>query len=49
MHKECVMVPSTLTHTLTPVTHTHTKKKTYNMKNIKAVQRDDLIRLERYD
>ena len=42
MHKKFVMVPSTLIHTLTPVT-----KKGYNDKNIKVVQRVKLIRLKR--
>ena len=43
MHKKFVMVPSTLIHTLTPVT-----KKGYNdKKNIKVVQRVKLIRLKR--
>ena len=44
MHKECIVVPSTLTRTLTPVTHTH---KHYSGKNVKVVQRVDLIRLKR--
>ena len=42
MHKECVMVPSTLIHTLTPVTHKkqqHTKQtnkqKTITVKTLK--------------
>ena len=63
MHKERVMVPSTLIHTLTPHTHTHThthtqthththKHKhtnthTITVKNVKVVQRVDLIRLKR--
>ena len=52
MHKECVMVPSTLIHTLTPVTKKNKNKQTkqnknYNSKNIKVVQRVDLIRLKR--
>ena len=45
------MVPSTLMHTLTTVTHTHTHTHTktthYNSKNIKVVQRVDLIRFKR--
>ena len=50
------MVPSTLIHTLTPVTHTHThtkekekqnNNKNYNSKSIKIGQRVDLIMLKR--
>ena len=39
------MVPSTLIHTLTPLT----EKQNYNSKNIKEVQRINLIRLKRSD
>ena len=42
MDKECVLVLSTLIHTLTPVTH-----KNYYGKNFKVVPRVDLIRLKR--
>ena len=51
MHKECVMVPSTTIHTLTPVTLKKKKKplqlKKERKKNVKVVQRVDLIRLKR--
>ena len=50
MHKECVLVPSTLIHTLTPVTLKKTKTlqlKKERKKNVKVVQRVDLIRLKR--
>ena len=49
MYKECVMVPSTLIHTLTPVTHKtkQTNKKNFNSKIVKVVQRVDLVRLKR--
>ena len=50
MHKECFLVPSTLIHTLTPVTFKKKKPlqlKKERKKNVKVVQRVDLIRLKR--
>ena len=40
------MLPSTLIHTFTPVTHTHTHTKGYNSKNLKVVQRVKLNKVK---
>ena len=46
MQKEYVIVPSTLIHILTPLTHMKMLLKKTS-KNVKVVQRVDLIRLKR--